>query len=321
MQPITDNKKVLNDFQTDISHSLSQTPKYINSKWFYNAEGDALYNAITEQPEYYLTESEKNIISQNALAIAEKLSQYRKKIHLIELGPGDGSKIPIIIDALLDSGLSVRYAPLDISEQVVKNTANALSQTYPDMAIDGIIADFRGQWHVETYPDELRLVVFLGSTIGNFPKHEWLKMAEEISNNLQSGDFVLIGFDLLKDVSQILPAYSDAAGYTSAFNLNLLKRINTELGGQFILHQFEHFVTFNTETGDAESYLRSVCQQEVFVEALNTTFYFSEGELLFTEISHKFKIDEINQVASTAKANIIATYTDGLFQDTLFQKY
>jgi dimethylhistidine N-methyltransferase len=278
----------------DVAAGLSSEVKYLLSKYFYDAEGDRLFQQIMKMPEYYLTDCEYEIFSTRGADILKAFSKDSKAFDLLEFGAGDGTKTRILIKRLLENGADFRYVPIDISGDVLENLQNGLSKEFPQLKVRPENADyFSALDSLQIESDRPKLVLFIGSSIGNFREEVIHRFMAELYKKLNSGDEVLLGYDLMKNPHTILRAYNDPTGITKAFNLNVLRRINRELGADFNIEAFEHYPYYDPETGLAKSYLVSLKQQIVKIDALDQNFKFKVGEVIHTEISRKFKVEDI----------------------------
>jgi dimethylhistidine N-methyltransferase len=247
----------------------------------------------------------------------------KNNFNLVELGAGDGKKTSVLINQMLESKLDVKYIPIDISEEAIISLIRSFNGKKIDIQIDGLVADyFAGINWLAKNGKHPNLVLFLGSNIGNFAKKEAEIFLGKLHDALNLGDYLLIGFDLKKDVNVLNEAYNDSKDVTAHFNLNLLRRINRELGGDFNPGEFKYFGSFNEGSGAVESYLVSQKNQTVNVESLNRSFSFEKGEKIHTENSFKFTQAEIIQLADKAGFKIIQNFTDskGYFVDSLWKK-
>jgi len=302
-----EKQDMLNSFADDVSEGLSATQKFLLPKYFYDTEGSILFDQITATPEYYPKRVEKQLLR----SIAQDLRQHTGEIDsLIELGSGTSEKTHELLSALRTSGKALRYVPIDVSDIIIES-ANSLIERYTDLKITGIIADYEAGLKVIPFLDEKhKLVAFLGSSIGNLKRTERNLLLEQINDALDPGDYVLIGFDLVKDINILNAAYNDKFGVTRDFNLNLLKRINRELGGAFNLNNFEHHAYFNEKASRIEMHLISRVEQTVSIEELGREFTFSAGESIHTENSYKFSDQMIQQMISSAGFRHIRTWKD-----------
>jgi L-histidine Nalpha-methyltransferase len=287
-------------FALDVLSGLSEPRKQISSKYFYDAEGTRLFQLITELPEYYPTRCEAEILENEKAQIARLLAGSAWNI--AELGPGDGRKTNILLQQFLDADINVRYVPIDISETAMEVLTASLNSRMPQLEVQGLVSDyFNGlKWLTKLNEKNPRrnLVLFLGSNIGNFNGARARFFLRSLWSALNHDDYVLIGFDLKKDIDLMLKAYNDSKGITAEFNLNLLRRINRELGGNFDLSKFRHFASYDVFSGAMESYLVSHEQQSVLIEEIGQTFEFAPWEPIHTEYSYKFLNREVEALAA-----------------------
>lgn len=299
---------------------LSLTPKALSSRYFYDAVGSRIFEEIMALPEYYLTRSEASILSARREEILEAMDGGL--IHLIDLGAGNGEKTRFLIDHFHAWGSLINYVPVDISGEALRHLARNLLRDFPGLKVkpleDGYL---RGLDRFRPDPRGKRLVLFLGSNIGNFGRAESVRFLRDIRARLAPGDGLLVGFDLRKHPETILRAYDDAAGVTARFNLNLLERINRELEGDFDLGAFRHQAVYDDEDGAARSYLVSLASQQVHIGKARRSFAFGAGEAVHTENSYKFSRVEIAGMAHAAGFRIEAEFTDnrGYFLDSLLR--
>lgn len=317
--PTTTAESPRAEFALSVLTGLSERPKQLSSRWFYDDEGSRLFQQIMGLDEYYPTDLERWIFDNRGVDIAAHFAG--RSLDVVDLGAGDGSKTFVLIQHLRDAGVTVRYVPIDISEGAMASLYGIAAKRMPDLEVAGIVGDYvAGLRWLSAQDDRERLVLFLGSNIGNFDKPRARAFLRRIWSGLRQGDHLLTGFDLKKDIDVLLSAYNDSEGVTSAFNLNLLSRINRELGGNFDLDQWRHFGTYNVFTGAMESYLMSLTKQEVHIEALRTTFTFQSWEPIHTEYSYKYLVDDIVDLAEVCGFDGIERYTDpkGWFTDALW---
>lgn len=308
------------EFALDILLGLSKGPKALPSKYFYDAEGNRLFQKIMALPEYYLTECEFEIFRNHGARIAELIGSSR--FNLVELGAGDGQKTRVLIEHFLGVNLVFRYIPIDICEEAVKELLQALEQYSPTLHIEGLVSEyFIGLKWLSNQVHDRNVVLFLGSNIGNFTHSEARVFLYSLWNALNDGDCVLIGFDLKKDIRKLTMAYNDSQGITAEFNLNLLRRINRELGGNFDLDQFKYYSAYNVYSGAVESFLISLKQQTVCIDILNQSFSFDAWEPIHTESSHKYLVSDIIGLAEETGYEITEQYYDSrrYFVDSLWQ--
>ncbi len=310
-------------FGKEVKEGLEAPKKYLSSKWFYNVQGDALYNKITTLHEYYLTRCEREIIANNRNSISQQLLETGNNIEIIELGGGDGSKAIQLLHSFESELHRISYQPVDISGNALTYLSEKVASVYSGLTIKPIEADFFAtNWLAPKPENTTRLILFFGSTIGNFNEGIWQDLLTNITDQMLPSDYLLIGFDMLKDPQVIEAAYADSQGVTKAFNLNLLQRINDELGADFDLNCFEHHSFYNPYLQRAESYLLSEKDQTVTINELGITVPFYAWEAIHTEISRKFAPYEIVNAAMANNCTIVNTYTDsqGWFTDSLWRK-
>lgn len=308
------------EFILDVLNGLSQEPKMLPCKYFYDEEGDRLFRHITELPEYYLTNCEHEILEKYKSEIIKSLDI--DAFNLVELGAGDGTKAKILLEHFINNGLSVKYIPIDICQAAIENLIQKLSECTMDFTIDGLVGEyFKGLKWLSSNGHIPSVVLFLGSNIGNFTKLETKLFLQKLWDGMNTSDYLLIGFDLKKDVELLNKAYNDSENVTAEFNLNLLRRINRELGGEFDLNQFEYYGNYNALTGAIESYLVSKADQDVYIDSLNQTFSFNKFEAIHTESSHKYNESDISKLAAETGFEIIQNFTDskGYFLDSLWR--
>ena len=310
----------LKEFAEEVAAGLSLTPKQLPCKYLYDAEGSRLFQAIMELEEYYPTRCETEILNRHKEDISTIIGEA--EFNLVELGAGDGAKTKILLRHFLDLGLSFRYVPIDISPSAVQGLTCDLRKEFKGLAVQGLATDyFEGLRHLARLDRRSSLVLFLGSNIGNFTPGESLIFLSSLRTSLRIGDYVLVGFDLKKDLNTLLRAYNDPKGVTARFNINILRRINDELGGNFVPSQFEYFSTYNPRAGAIESFLVSLRRQNVLVEQCGRSFSFSKWEPIHTESSYKFRQEDFGRMARTQGFRSVASFCDSrrYFADALWQ--
>jgi dimethylhistidine N-methyltransferase len=307
-------------FARDVLVGLSAPHKSIPSKYFYDARGSELFRQIADLPEYYPTRCELEILERDKGVIARHLDDA--PFNLVELGPGSGAKTLLLLEHLSRSSLDFWYVPIDISEAAMQSLTSALDGTVPHERVTGLVADYEAglSWLNRRYRRR-NLVLFLGSSIGNFTPAEARVFMTHLWSCLAHDDLLLIGFDLKKDINLLVSAYNDSQGVTREFNLNLLRRINRELGGHFELDKFRHFGTYNAAAGAMESYLVSVERQSVLIEEHGRSFSFEPWEPVHTEYSYKYLTSEIEQLARATGFRVMAHLSDarGFFLDSIWR--
>jgi L-histidine Nalpha-methyltransferase len=296
---------LVEDLRREAREGLCRPDKSIPSKWFYDKRGSELFEEITRLPEYYLTHSEKRILTSRADIIAFK----SRADTLIELGSGTSEKTRLLLDGFDRTGRLRRFRPFDVDEATLRESAEMLMGLYPHIQVDGIVGDF--ERHLDAIQSPGRtLVIFLGSTIGNLSKQKREVFLKVLARNLKPGDTFLLGVDLVKDVSVLEAAYNDAAGVTAEFNLNILRVLNRQLRATFDPDAFEHLALFDWEDEAIHMWLRSTVQQVVEVTALDMEVFFGAGEMLHTEVSSKFRRTALETELSHAGLEPAGWWTD-----------
>ena len=299
----------------DVRAGLGARPKSLPPKWFYDAQGSALFEKITELPEYYPTRAERSILRRVATPVAE----LSRAATLVELGSGSSDKTRLLLSALRAAGTLREYVPVDVSESALTLAGDALAAEYPGLAVHAVVADFDQYLGVAPQAGEPggdpaaagpRLVLFLGSTIGNMVPAERARFLHRVRAQLRPGDAFLLGTDLVKDPAVLVAAYDDAAGVTAAFNKNVLAVLNTELGADFDLDAFEHVALWDPRQEWIEMRLRAAAAQSVRVGGLGLTAEFAAGEELRTEVSAKFRPDGVRAELAAAGLVLRSWWTD-----------
>ena len=304
IQPTSAVAPVTSDLLSDVIASLSSDPRALPCKYFYDERGAALFQKICELPEYYITRTEIDILSQHRAEIASELGP---NIELIGLGTGAGTKTRILIEALEKPAV---YVPIDISEKQLRKSTARFQKIFPDLEILPVCADYLQSVVLPSprHKPARNVVYFPGSTLGNFEPNEALEFLRRISNVSGRGGGLLIGVDLQKDQSVIEAAYNDKAGVTAEFNLNLLVHINRETGANFDLTQWQHRGIYNSEAGRIEMYLISATDQTVRI--YDRQFHFRAGEKILTEHSYKHTPEGLIALARQAGFNFVKLWTD-----------
>jgi L-histidine N-alpha-methyltransferase len=294
--------------RSDALAGLTATPKTLPPKWFYDAEGSALFEKITELPEYYPTRAERAILRFAAAEIAA-LSDARV---LVELGSGSSEKTRLLLDALRDRGTLRAYLPVDVSESALAAAGDALALEYPGLDVHAVVSDFEERLGLPSGPDASgpRLVAFLGSTIGNMMPAQRAAFLPRVRAQLRPGDAFLLGTDLVKDPSVLVAAYDDSAGVTAAFNKNVLAVLNAQLGADFDLDAFDHVALWDAAREWIEMRLRSASAQRVHVPGIGLTVRFGAGEEMRTEVSAKFRRSGVQRELAAAGFAMRSWWTD-----------
>lgn len=306
-------------FAEDVLKGLSSNPKKISSKYFYDDSGSRIFQKITTLIDYYPTRAEFEILD----SIKDLLPDIvgAGEVDLVELGAGDGHKTKLLIDSFLLKGIRVQYFPIDISEQALHLLENNIPPA-ENLERHGVVADYiEGLKYVRSLSKNRQIVLFLGSNIGNFSKEESIEMLKRVRELMHERDYLLIGFDLKKNIDVLTRAYNDSEGVTAEFNFNLLRRMNNELGANFDLTNFTHRSIYNPALGAVESFLISLREQDVTFTTLNKTFHFDEFEPIHLEYSFKFLEKEIDDISRNVGFKSVSNFKDHdrLFVDALWQ--
>lgn len=304
-------------FLQDALEGLSARPRSLPSRWFYDARGSQLFQWISRLPDYYLTRAETEILRRHGGAVAALLAG--RPCTVVDLGAGDGHKTHLLLARLRERVPSLRYVPLDVSPAALAEAAARVRAALPGVAVRPLRAEYaEGLRRLPAGPGG-RLVLFLGSNVGNLESDAAERFLRGLRLALRPGDHALVGFDLVKPLDRLRRAYDDPQGVTRAFNLNLLARMNRELGADFALSGFRHRATWDRRRPAMESWLESVRRQEV--RLAGRTFRFEPGERIHTEISRKFTPAAIVALARTAGFRPVATFRDGRgwFADALWR--
>jgi L-histidine N-alpha-methyltransferase len=278
----------------DVRLGLTTMPKQLSPKYFYDERGSELFEEITQLPEYYLTRAERLLLEKK---IPEIVASVRP-CSLVELGAGSATKTRIILDAMRDSGCAECYVPIDVSKDFLEATALQMQADYSTVRITPVVSDITEPFALPPVASPT-LVVFLGSTIGNFPREEAVRLLSHVARAMGPSDRFLLGADLVKDPATINRAYNDSRGVTAAFNLNLLERLNRELGANFPVRDFEHRAFYNSEQRRIEMHLVARKAQTIAIPEIGEVS-FKEGETIRTELSYKYDraaLEEILQAS------------------------
>jgi L-histidine Nalpha-methyltransferase len=305
-------------FARDVAFGLTAPQKWLPPKYFYDERGSQLYDQICALPEYYLYRAELEILSTYAAEIHAEIGH----LTLVEFGSGSATKTRHLLTAYERAGQPFRYCPVDISREILWDTANRLLQEYSHIEIHAMHTDFARQPEViQALQLEKKAVAFFGSTLGNFTPEESVEFLQRTSAILGPDDVFLLGIDLKKSPSILVPAYDDAQGVTAAFNLNILHRINYELDGRFDPQSFEHMALYNAERGCIEMHLRSRLAQHVPIIKIEQTMSFRKDETIHTESSYKYSADEVRDLGYEANLVLRRTWFDAqrYFLVALFQ--
>lgn len=304
-------------FLDDIIAGLKKSPKALPSMYFYNAEGSRLFQMIMKLPEYYLTNSEYEILDTQSQKIYEDINP-KNAFEVVEFGAGDGTKTKLLLEEFLRHTSDFTYSPIDISQSALDGLEKNFTVQLPTLKMNPLNDDYFSALEELKSKNTTKLVLFLGSNIGNFKDNTEVDFLLEMRANITKGDYALIGFDLKKEPTIILDAYNDKTGVTREFNLNLLLRINKELGANFDIESFSHYPTYNPVTGEAHSYLISLKKQSVTLGG--ETIDFEYGEPIFMEVSKKYSVQDIDELATKTGFRVVKNYYDcrHFFLDSLW---
>jgi dimethylhistidine N-methyltransferase len=297
------------EFASDVRNGLGKPQKELHSKYLYDDLGSSLFEAITHLPEYGLTRADEGLLRRHSHEIASLLPS---PVAVIELGSGVGKKTRHLLEAV-GAGLEqerLRYYPIDVSSEALTHCERELSDVAEVHPLVQSYLTGMSRATAERQPGESFLVMFLGSTIGNFERKCATEFLRDLHRALLPGDMLLVGADLVKERDRMLVAYDDPTGVTGAFNLNLLGRINRELGGDFQLRDFEHQARWNDQHNRIEMHLRSRMNQSVFIAEADLTVTFRAGETIWTESSHKFEPQELDEMAQQTGFSVEAQWID-----------
>ena len=286
------------DFGEAVLEGLGTRPKTLPSQFFYDETGSQLFEEICELPEYYLTRAEAEILETAAPRLAQEMPEIRA---LVELGSGSAVKTEYLLQAFQQDGRELCYVPIDVSRSALEGSVERLEQTHPQLEIRPAVAEYEpGLAEVQALGLEPKLTVWLGSSIGNLEKGEAIAFLGRVRETMGKADRLLVGIDLRKQPETLERAYDDTRGVTARFNLNLLARINRELGADLALEHFRHRVEYDEATGSVRSFLESQRAQRARIEALDLEIAFEAGERIHTEDSHKYSPSEIDTAAEAA---------------------
>lgn len=307
----------------DTLTGLSANQKYLLPRYFYDDEGSRIFQDIMNMQEYYLTNCETEIFENHKQALARAFSADGSDFDLIELGSGDGSKTKILLKELSRNDGRFHFIPIDISAEANALLLDDLLNELPHLSVQAQTGDYFDIMHaLYEQASKRKVILFLGSNIGNFSDAETDDFLNHLNKLSNPGDQVLIGFDLKKSPQILLPAYDDPHGYTRRFNLNLLQRLNRELGADFDTGQFMHHADYNPQSGEMSSYLISTISQTVHIEALESDFHFERWEAIFMERSRKYDIAGIENLAGRNGFEVKQHFFDrqNYFTDSLWIK-
>jgi dimethylhistidine N-methyltransferase len=307
-------------FARDVKEGLTGENKKIPCKYIYDEEGSQIFREIMELPEYYPTHCELEILQSNKELLGSVFSG--KNFYLFELGAGDGKKTRVLLDYFQQRGADFRYIPIDICYSAVHRLMEDLNSNFHQLKATGLVSEyFSGLRYLEEIAERIRLVLFLGSSIGNMDPREARAFLKGIHDSLDHGDYFLIGLDLKKDIDVLTRAYNDSAGITERFNKNVLLRINRELGGSFDPDRFVYHSIYEPRYGAVRSYLISTGKQEVYIDAIDCRVRLEKWEAIHTESSYKYDEADIQKMAAQSGFTIKENFRDsrGFFVDSLWR--
>jgi len=294
-------------YSLEVLEGLTASPKHLPAKLFYDAVGSQLFEQITELPEYYLTRTERSILERYA---ADILQQAGSPLTLVELGAGTATKTCVLIEELLQRQSRTLFYPIDVSSSALDEAVRNMSQQFPSLRVNPIVADYTGGVPALSRISGRKLVLYIGSSIGNFEPPQAIRVLRRIRQTLRSGDALLLGADFAKSSKILVPAYDDAQGVTAAFNKNILARLNRELDADFDVDAFQHVALWNRRASRMEIYLESLADQSVFVPAIDLDIKFKAGERMHTENSYKYTEEMIESILREGGFNLEHTWCD-----------
>ncbi|TMM56281.1 L-histidine N(alpha)-methyltransferase [Maribacter algarum] len=298
-------------FEEEVHTGLTDYPKHLSSKYFYDEKGDKLFQDIMNMPEYYLTDAEFDIFSTKTEKITQLFSKDSESFNLIELGAGDGKKTKILLQNLVENKANFKYLPIDISPNVLDQLSSSLKTEIPEVVVKPEQGTyFEALENIASLTDEKKVILFLGSNIGNLLHPQAIDFLTQVRELMHKDDLFFVGFDQKKNPQTILDAYNDSTGITAAFNKNVLTRINSELEGNFDLDKFLHWEVYDPETGTAKSYLVAKETQVIAIKKLDLEVEFAQWETIHTEISQKYDDKTIEWLAEKSGLQVETQFTD-----------
>ena len=308
-------------FAKDVLAGLSAEHKYLSSKYFYDDNGSRIFQEIMNMPEYYLTDAEFEILSMQSQQIFEAL-QFSRPFNIIELGAGDGFKTFKLLEYLVNNKVDFKYIPIDISQEAMDILTAHLKERLPSLNVESKVGDYFEILKSNKESKYPSLLLFLGSNIGNYEDDKAEELLGLFNRNMKKGDKLLLGVDLKKNPIIIHNAYYDKHGITKRFNLNLLLRINRELEADFKIDDFDFYCHYNPDTGEVKSYIVSLRTQCIYIKKLDVTINFDYNELIWTELSKKYNLQDIEDLATASNFKINNNFLDckHLFADSLWEK-
>lgn len=300
-------------FKKEVIEGLSSNPKVLSSKYFYDKRGNEIFEEIMNLDEYYVTDSEYEVLDKHKGELLRKFSYgYKDSFRLIELGAGDAYKTRVLLKYFIEMFEEFTYSPIDLSTDSIKDLKTNLGVDFPTLKMNEYVLDYFDALDlINKGPiDECKVVLFLGSSIGNLTLAMLKDFLDTLHDKLHHRDFVLFGFDLKKNPYTVLSAYNDHSRVTSDFNLNLLSRINNDLGADFNVNGFYHYPTYDPVSGEAKSYLISKFDQSVSFSGTDVHIDFKRHEPVFMELSKKFDLSEIESIARNSGFEVDKNFFD-----------
>lgn len=291
----------------DVISGLSQIPKTLPPKYFYDQLGSELFEQICELPEYYPTRTETAILQQ----ASTEISRITGICEIVELGSGSSTKTRLLLSAYEKLGIPWQYVPIDVSSEILKSSAFQLHQTYEQLSVLGLVGTYEEallQLPVSSLPQ--RMIIFLGSSLGNFTQDQSDRLFNQVRDILEIGDYFLLGIDLQKPISMLESAYNDSQGITAQFNLNMLAHLNWRFQGNFNLDLFRHQAIYNQKQEQIEMYLESLATQQIQLASLDFYFQLDKNERILTEISRKFNLEEMQDFLAKHNLKTVKFWTD-----------
>lgn len=308
-------------FAEDVLEGLTAKKKHLSSKYFYDDNGSHIFQQIMKMPEYYPTNCEFEILSEQSEQILERL-EFKGKFNIVEFGSGDGTKTKQLLQAFLNKNADFTYMPIDISEEAILILEENIRTSLPGIKMQSKIGDYFEVIKDISKENTPNLFLFLGGNIGNYKKEDAFDLLQKFASGMKKGDKLLLGIDLQKSPRIIQKAYDDPHGITKAFNMNLLHRINRELDADIDVSQFDFYCHYNPENGEVNSYLYSLSKQRFYSRVLNKSFTFQKDETIWTELSKKYSFIEIEELAEQLDFKVLENFLDSkqYFTDSLWEK-
>jgi dimethylhistidine N-methyltransferase len=321
MQNTKEILSITTEFQQEVYTGLTDYPKHLSSKYFYDKKGDKFFQDIMAMPTYYLTDCEYEILENYKVKISN-LCTGNETFDLIELGAGDGKKTKILLKEFNSQNIDFTYVPIDISDNALNQLQNSIKRELPKVRVHPFQGTYFNALEKISYRKNRKVILFLGSNIGNLEHDQAMGFMKNLQKLMAPGDLLFIGFDQKKNPQTILDAYNDQEGVTAAFNKNILARINAEMNANFDLNKFLHWEVYNPETGTAKSYLVSKIEQIVRIEDLDLTINFKAWETIHTEISQKYDDEIIKWLADEAGLEMTTSFQskDYEYKNCVFKK-